>query len=111
MEKSVYGMLAFLLVCQIFSFVLHWTRSNRAITRAFETLEMDFENLVDHVQSQLGRISRLKRATMEKTAPTEPPEAEVSATGGFHLTPRQRQLQASILARRNRGGEGEAKPS
>lgn len=40
-------------------------RSNGELKRAFERLERDFEDMNDHVQKQLGRISRLKQETLK----------------------------------------------
>jgi hypothetical protein len=105
MENVVYTVLAFLLVSQVFSFALHYLHSPRQVQRAFSNLEDDFEELRDHVASQLGRISRLRRATLEATRDQAPPEESTITEGGFALTPRQKKLQAEILARRGERNE------
>lgn len=108
MNLWIEGQLAILLVCQIFLFSLHFNRNDRAMRRAFEALEDDFEDLREHMASVLGRAARLKRATLEEARTTQPTESEVPGTVGFPLTPRQRQIQHQVLTRR---GEREAKPS
>lgn len=99
-EVVIYTLLGVLLVSQLLSFVLHWSHSPRQVQRAFEMLENDFENLNDHVGSQLGRIARLRRANLEVATREQEPPDESPTAGGFRLTPQQRKLQAEILARR-----------
>src|SRR5215472_11898693 len=77
MNFVVYGMLGMLLVSQALCFALLWSRSPRRIVRAFSDLEDDFEDFKDHVHSVLGRVSRLKRSTLELSNQKEPPETEL----------------------------------
>lgn len=68
-------------------------KQNERVLRGFQTLETDFEALRDLVQSQLGRISRLKREI-------SPPQTEKE--------PEERPLTRSqLLARAKRGNRGD----
>lgn len=61
--------------------------SSQALLRGFKDLEHDFEVLSERVASDLGRISRLKRSTLEGSSspqdggrPKSVPTASVSRT-------------------------------
>lgn len=79
----------------------------KKLRRAFEALEEEFEDQRDHVRTALGRISRLKRSTIE-AGHAVPPEGEtveaaasdVPPSGPFRLTQRQQEIQSKILAKR-----------
>lgn len=96
-------------VFQALGYVFFPTRQDRELRRAFEALAEEFDDLRDTVRSGLGRISRLKRSTMEASASTGEPENPDIALGadgnsGFPgLTPTQRTMQARILSRRHKG--------
>ncbi len=75
------------------------------LVRAFNALENDFANLEDHVRSALGRISRLKRATMNGEVPTPGAEEAAEAPAPLPLFPgltaRQAAIHSQIIKRRN----------
>lgn len=87
------------------------------LERQIKALQLDWENAYDRLHSLMGRVS--KRAQIASKAeemhdlaesqhllaPLSPPEEEIARA---LLTPRQKQLQASILMRRRQhNGRGE----
>lgn len=97
---------AFLVACLALFRPLQPLVEIKKLRRAFEALEEEFEDQRDHIRSALGRISRLKRSTIEAGHAAPPDgESEVAvaaepSSGAFRLTPRQQAIQAAILAKR-----------
>lgn len=97
---------AFLIACLALFRPLQAALDIKKLRRAFEALEEEFEDQRDHVRTALGRISRLKRSTIEAghVAPPDGEESEAPAlppsSGAFRLTQRQQEIQNKILAKR-----------
>lgn len=74
------------------------------LRRAFEALEEEFEDQRDHIRVALGRMSRLKRTTMEASDDVQPTgsmsPAPDEGSVGFPLTARQAVINQQILKRR-----------
>lgn len=80
------------------------------VLRAFKALEQDFEDLSDRVASSLGRISRLKRETIQRGEGNPAPDTAGAAQTTLQLrpapVPRLTRSRLLALAHRRGGANG-----
>lgn len=76
------------------------------LRRKFAAIVLEWSDNLERLRRMLQRITK-ERQRIEQLEPTSPPEELESGeptTAGNGLTARQAEIQARILARRNRGG-------